>query len=883
MFLRKLFSCLCTTSLLLCGFLLAPAFAAQVAFDVPLATPKLQSLTTSVAASGGAVNVFLALEYDVKGGLVCAAGSTIDGQAATCTGTQKNTASGWTFSFSVKDSTTTPKTTLTISGTGGVGTAKCVYNGPKGKANIAANSVTIVSSNPTANVTINASTLLTGKMSGTGTVVSGYGNDTPPGKVTGSVSKTGKASWTLTQGKGKVSFAGTTTDETTWTGTITATLPPAKTVVTGFSMTSIPIPPQGTANFNGTLSKSTLTGIAPADAAIVTISTDRDKNGKISSKETRTVYTDSEGKFSTAFDVITGFPVIVKFAMPGYAAATKVYASVTPGSTVTSNGTFAETSDILISDKKARSDDGKLTITKLPANVERLSGRVFNPKTETNQFPGEFADSTGKRLVSSVFGTVDARDGAGKPVKTLTSETTIKMLVPKDTWPSMKDLFPGSGKIDVPLYYFDEDSGQWKRGPNDGWLVTDADDIIPESDLAAIQAGTYDGSIYATGKIPHFSYWNVDWPVDTHTCICGRIVSAPGVPVVGATVSVRGVTYTGSTSPQVTGVDGTFCADVMRSELPGEDIDGNGTTGNTNRAEITVNYQDKYHLYGPYDLPTTQATCPGSGCDNVGDLSTTTNEITPTVCAVNGKVVYSGTSTFGASSLNKGDPIQDAFVYASDPDASDALYACIMDPVPCSPWTTSASDGTFSLTSPVLTQLQLFAIQSNASTDPHKIEYYEGQMSIPRCTAETPTVNADYWGLWFLTATMYDSQLNNIGSINVWSGNATIYLAVGTTIYMAFLETGVPEIAGMGPWFQANLQKIGAGGLTDWGTISLTVTGQDPETKQYTGALTTSRPVVTGATWVEGGFGTGKSAGYSLKDLKDAKARMKDLKSLMAK
>ena len=144
--------------------------------------------------------------------------------------------------------------------------------------------MTFVKSNATANVAINAVTLLTGKMSGTGEIVSGYGNDaSTPGKVTGSISKTGKVNWTLTQGKGKVSFSGTTAGETTWTGTVTATLPPAKTVVTGFSMTSIPIPPQGTAFFEGTLSQVSSAGASGLSlGGIITISTDRDGNGKIS-------------------------------------------------------------------------------------------------------------------------------------------------------------------------------------------------------------------------------------------------------------------------------------------------------------------------------------------------------------------------------------------------------------------------------------------------------------------------------------------------------------------------------------------------------------------------------------------------------------------------
>jgi len=855
MLMRKSFLGVGVVLIVLGALLATPVHSAQVAFNVPLSLPKLQSLTTSIAATGGTVNASLVLAYDVKGNLLCSAGSTVDGSAVTCTGTEKSTASGWNFSFSVKGATT-PKTTLTISGTGGANpiTAKCVYNGPKGKANLTANQVTIVRSTPTANVTINAVTLLSGKMAGTGTIVSGYGNDTTPGAVKGSVSKTGKANWTLTQGKEKISFSGSG-DSDQWIGTLTATLPPAKATVKEFSMTAIPIPPSGPATFKGTLSITSSDGSTPAEGVKVTLSSDRDGNGKIQGKETKWVETGSDGKFETTFDVVSGLPVIVKYGLDGYAAATKVYSSVTPGSTVTANGTFTQINDLNLSKQTARSDDGKLAISNLPANVTAIRGRVFNPNTESNQFPGEFADSTGARLVSSVFSTVQAQDAAGNPVKTLNGQTTIKMLVPQDTWGSIKDLTSGNGQIDVPLYYFDEDSGQWKRGPNNGWLVNSEGTKIPESSLGAIQGKTYNGSVYATGEIPHFSYWNVDWPVSTHTCISGRVVNGSGTPVAGATVSVKGISYTGSTSPQVTGADGTFCADAMRSEAPGEDIDGNGITGETHQVEITVSYQDQYYVFGPYNLPQTQASCGAGGCLDTGDLATTdAHKVTPTICTLNGKVVFSGTSSAGTSSLTAGDPIPGAWVYASDSDASDALNDCLIDPVtPCIPYAVTDSSGNFQVTAPVLTSLQVIAVQADYSgSDPHRSEFYDGQMSTQRCPGAPITVPADYWGMWFLSAPLLDAKNAEIGSVSVWNGTATVYFMVGSsTYYMAIVESGIPEITKWdgSVWFSADLQKYSTSGVTPAGKISLTVTARSADMK-YSGAWSTTQGGFSG-TWTE--------------------------------
>ena len=317
----------------------------------------------------------------------------------------------------------------------------------------------------------------------------------------------------------------------------------------------------------------------------------------------------------------------------------------------------------------------------------------------------------------------------------------------------------------------------------------------------------------------------------------------------------------------------------MRSEDPGDGFGRSGYGGDTDRAEITVSYKDssqvKYHLYGPYDLPATQAACGSTGCANVGDLSTTTNEITPTVCALTGTVVFSGTAGAGMPLLDKGDPVRDVWVFASDPDAYAEMQTC-REELTCTPSATSASDGTFSITSPVLTGLEVFAIRQSNPDDPHKTEYYEGHLSVPRCTSVVATVNADYWSTWIIFGNIVDDQLNYLGGLGVMGGSASIHLQLigNHAVYVAEVASDVPEITGPGPWFTAPLKKLVGKKLTDSGTISFTVTGQDPVTKSYTGALTTSLGIVTGATWLE----TGADVARTLKDIKDAKARVKGLK-----
>ena len=180
-------------------------------------------------------------------------------------------------------------------------------------------------------------------------------------------------------------------------------------------------------------------------------------------------------------------------------------------------------------------------------------------------------------LVSSVFASLQATDDSGNVIRKLGAQSILRMRVSSDSWSTLGDLRSGTGKIDVPLFSFNETTGQWERAASDGWLEDGAGSIIPESELSAIRDGSYAGSVYAVGNIDHLSYWNVDWPVESHGCVQGTIVDENGNPVSGATVRVEGVTYDGSAFPVVTGSDGSFCADVLRSEAPDEDLDGDGT------------------------------------------------------------------------------------------------------------------------------------------------------------------------------------------------------------------------------------------------------------------------------------------------------------------
>ncbi len=64
-----------------------------------------------------------------------------------------------------------------------------------------------------------------------------------------------------------------------------------------------------------------------------------------------------------------------------------------------------------------------------------------------------------------------------------------------------------------------------------------------------------------------------------------------------------GVTYTGTSSPQTTDENGKFCVDVMRSEAPGEDVNQNGVTGETQKVLISGSSGGKLYNFGEYRNP----------------------------------------------------------------------------------------------------------------------------------------------------------------------------------------------------------------------------------------------------------------------------------------
>jgi hypothetical protein len=507
---------------------------------------------------------------------------------------------------------------------------------------------------------------------------------------------------------------------------------------------------------------------------------------------------------------------------------------VTPGAVLVRNALLQPLEVLDINGTTAKSSDESIELDGLPSQIKTVQARRFDPTTDSARFPGQFADDQGKLLVSSVFSTIEATDANGRSVTNLGSGATLYMAVPKNNWPTLGDLTPGNDKIDVPLYYYDKNSGQWKRNATDGWLVDSSHVNIAEDQLASIQNGSFAGDIFAAGTVTHLSWWNIDWPIDTHGNIKGVLIGGDGHPVAGASISAVGLTYNGLTGPETTAEDGAFCFDIMRSEGAGEDLNRNGVSNETHQVQLRVQSGDNHYSFGPISSPQTPGSC-GSGLD-LGPLTLSqSNLLSVSCCTVTGRVVWSGVSDGGSPGMAPGNGVPGATVAGFDPDAIGAPSDCSTN----SMITTANSQGYFSLQVPIMSGLSLFTYARRHSTNGYG--FFIGGTTIAK-TAECPgpvTLPADYthFGAFIITLSKTSGSA---------LGNAVINDA-GTIIVTLY-----PEYPDFSTYYIGSLPNVGTPfQLGTW--VSVNLRNNSPGTYVGTMTFTTTSLIPAGGTWTIAG------------------------------
>ncbi len=317
----------------------------------------------------------------------------------------------------------------------------------------------------------------------------------------------------------------------------------------------------------------------------------------------------------------------------------------------------------------------------------------------------------------------------------LASPAEMRLLLPRDTWNVVRDIASGNGQIDVPLYWFDEVKGTWVRDDNPGHLEDAQGNVIAPSSLPAIHDGTFAGAVYAVGKVNHFSTWNIDWPVESFGCVSGRVLDESGNPAEGATVTLRGVSYTGNSTPVVLGPDGHFCVEGMRSEAPGEDLDGNGKAGETTTVAIGVVAGGNYYDLGEFEMPSSQGTCGGTGCLDLGDVRIGPGNLLKVEwCTIKGTVRYAD-----------GAPAEGAWVYLADDTVPEGVRRTMCLPADFSfPCLGNIADenGAFSVTAPVMGNLMLGTVASR-DLGPGVTGLAFGSRKFMSCPKEPVSLTAD--------------------------------------------------------------------------------------------------------------------------------------------
>jgi len=524
------------------------------------------------------------------------------------------------------------------------------------------------------------------------------------------------------------------------------TLTDDDTMVVSISAAAMTIEISGNVYLGGDLGEA----VTPGEGVAVRATSDLDGNGEISLNEEAVGTVDANGSYSLTVAAKLNVSTVVSFEKTGYAKQMRTISLGSPAP-VSVNATLAKMKSLDCGDSGCRDSENSVQVK----GVEISSGyaKVFNPAADTDKFPGSFADDQGNQLVSGVFGTFDLVDGDGNPITELPADqkATIRMKVSQDTWPSFTDITPGNGRIDVPMYSFDETTGEWVRD-GDGWLETAEGTALDESLLDQIKDQTYPNALYAVAEVSHFSYWNVDWPIATHASVRLRFIDDQGQPVPNAVATIHGTTFTGTVGPLVADAEGVVCFDSLRSELAGEDINDNQVEGEVQKVIVKATSNGVLYRSQEIELPTEQSSCPESSKDADIALSPE-NEVDVVVCSVTGHVYLDGVAQAGVTIFGADDGL--------DPSSVQALCASRPNGF-CNTIASTDENGAYAIEVPMASDLKVYAMFW--TSDDIATMWYNGTKTLASCPSAPVDINIEreYCLTEKVLTVQYDAQANNI-------------------------------------------------------------------------------------------------------------------------
>jgi MYXO-CTERM domain-containing protein len=446
-------------------------------------------------------------------------------------------------------------------------------------------------------------------------------------------------------------------------------------------------------------------------------------------------------------------PIVLKVEREGYSTVIKRFTTVSQ--TPTLDAILAPLASIGCADGRCAASDGNVELEGFPGGtgIDRAYASAYDPAKDTRYFPGSFTDTRANLLISSGFTEINLHASNGSKVTNLSSPVSVRFRADENSWANLRDLRADSGAIEVPMYSFDEGRADWVTEPS-GALESEDGNRIPEADFASIQDGTYPDPVFVAFETKHFSTFNCDAPVKERGCVMGCLV-AEGQALANVQVNASGVTYTGSAGAVITGADGCFATDLMKSELSGEDVDANGKRGETFQAQLTASAAVGVFVGAPFDTPTVQGsvsasasgsvTCRAPACDcvDLGDIEVTFE--TPRACSITVNVTYSGRSVIGSGGpLDAGDAMAGASLKGQLTGAlGGPADASVCGGEPCG-YATLDEKGSATFVVPVIGDEPHVELNASLSTSVDGVyHYYDGSITVNGCSRDEDALAAD--------------------------------------------------------------------------------------------------------------------------------------------
>jgi len=155
---------------------------------------------------------------------------------------------------------------------------------------------------------------------------------------------------------------------------------------------------------------------------------------------------------------------------------------------------------------------GKVKVEDPEGRFVAVWARAFDPEFDRPFFPGNYRDADGNKIKSNGFLFVTARDASGLQVTALEEPVTVYFSIPNTHRYYLRDITPGNGHYEVPMYFFDEARDAWVR-QGTGVVVDAEHQPIPESDEKRVRTDPHYGKLFVRFQADRFFMWTVAHPL----------------------------------------------------------------------------------------------------------------------------------------------------------------------------------------------------------------------------------------------------------------------------------------------------------------------------------------------------------------------------------